>query len=331
MEFKIPDTPEELFRQARPNLKKINKWLPIVAVVFVLFIFMATSFYSVEADEVGVITRFGKYLKTTKPGLHWKIPFQIDRLYRVKVKKIFKDEFGFRTEKAGINTRYSAGNFNGESIMLTGDLNVLDVTWIVQFRVKDPVKYLFKIRNPRECVRNLSEAIMRQVIGDSTVSESLSNRRIDINQEVHGRLQILLDLYESGIHVETVKLQDVNPPKQVRPSFNDVNEAKQEREKVINQSWEAYNKVIPRARGQAEKVISQSKGYALSRVKRAQGDAVKFIEIWQAYKEAKTVTKRRLYLETLEYVLPRTGKLFVFDPSARQAIPLLNLNEGVKK
>jgi membrane protease subunit HflK len=330
MEFKIPDTPEELFRQARPEFKKINKWLPIIVIIFVLISIALTSFYTVEADEVGVITRFGRYVKTTKPGLHWKFPFQIDKLYRVKVKKIFKDEFGFRTEKAGINTKYSTGNFDGESIMLTGDLNVLDVTWIVQFRVKDPVKFLFRIRSPRETVRDLSEAIMRQVIGDSTVSEALSNRRININQEVQDRLQVILDAYESGIHVETVKLQDVNPPKQVRPSFNEVNEAKQEREKVINQSWEAYNKVIPRARGQAEKVISQAKGYALSRVKRAQGDAAKFVETWQAYKEAKTVTKRRLYLETLGSILPATGKMFIFDPSASQAIPLLNLNEGVK-
>jgi modulator of FtsH protease HflK len=327
MAFKIPDTPEELFRQGSKNFLKINKWVPaIVFLVFLGFIGL-TSFYSVDPDEVGVIRLFGKYVRTTQPGLHWKIPMNIEKLDKVKVKRIFKEEFGFRTLQAGVNTRYSSQSFDDESLMLTGDLNVLDVTWVVQFSVKDPVKLLFNINNPRETVRDLSEAVMRQVIGDSSVSEALTSRRVIINQEVQDKLQAILDRYESGVQIETVKLQDVNPPDKVKLSFNEVNEAKQEREKVINQSWEAYNKVIPKARGEASETISEAEGYALARVSKAEGDAAKFLETWNAYKDAKEVTRRRLYLETLGDIIPDAGKIYIFEPKANAVLPLLNLTE----
>ena len=327
MGFKIPDTPEELFKQGRPEIPpSINKFLPVIVILGVILIGVMTSFYSVETDEVGVIRRFGKFTRITEPGLHLKMPLGIEKLDRVKVKRVFKEEFGFRTLQAGVNTRYSNKSFDDESLMLTGDLNVLDVTWIVQFRVKDPVQLLFNIRNPRETVRDVSESVMRQVIGDSSVSEALTTRRIEINQEVQDRLQVILDSYKSGIQIETVKLQDVNPPDKVKRSFNEVNEAKQEREKVINQSWEAYNKAIPKAKGQAEKTIREAEGYALARVQKAKGDATKFIATWNAYKNAKEVTRRRLYLETLEEIIPKVGKIFVFEPKANGALPLLNLN-----
>lgn len=330
MDFKIPDTPEELFRQGSKKISELNKWAPYFFVVLVIMFFAGTSFYTVGPDEVGVIRRFGKYSATTNPGLHWKLPFNIDKLDKVKVKRIFKEEFGFRTLQAGINTKYSSQNFNDESLMLTGDLNVLDVTWIVQFKIKDPVHLLFNIRSPRETVRDISEAVMRQVVGDSAVSEALTSRRVEINQEVQTKLQEILDRYQSGIQIETVKLQDVNPPNKVKPSFNEVNEAKQEREKVINQSWEAYNKVIPKAKGQASKTISEAEGYASARVSKAQGDASKFIETYAAYKDAKEVTRRRLYLETMEEIIPRAGKVFIFEPKANNALPFINLNERVK-
>lgn len=330
MGFKIPDTPEELFRQGQKNFSQftVNKWVPFVGIVFVCLWIVLSSFYSVGPDEVGVIRRFGKYVRTTQPGLHWKLPFYIEKLNKVKIKRVFKEEFGFRTISAGVRTQYSTKSYSNEAIMLTGDLNVLDVTWIVQFRIKDPVMLSFNIRDPRETVRDLSEAVMREVIGDSSVNEALTMRRIEINQEVQSKLQEILDSYESGIQMETVKLQDVNPSDEVKPSFNEVNEAKQEKEKVINQAWEAYNKVIPKARGGAEKTIRESEGYALSRVNHAKGDATKFLATWNAYKTAKEVTRRRMYLETLEETLPNAGNIYIMEPDSAGIIPLLNLKKG---
>jgi membrane protease subunit HflK len=299
MDFEKFDKPEDLFKGM--NLKipqlKFNKGIfPIAAAIAVLVIIL-TGVYSTGPDEVGVIRRFGRYVRTTLPGLHLKLPLNIEKVNNVKVKYIFKEEFGFRTTKAGVVSQFSPREYFDESLMLTGDLNVLVVEWIVQFKVKDPAKLLFKIRNPRGTVRNISEAVMRQVVGDHTVNEVLTTRRVEINQEVQDNLQKILDSYNSGIQIVTVKLQDVNPPDPVKPSFNEVNEAKQEKEKVINQAWEAYNKVIPKARGEAEKTIREAEGYALKRINAAKGDAAKFIAVWEAYNNAKEVTKKRLYLE----------------------------------
>lgn len=332
MDFKIPDTPEELFRQGSKNFMNINRWIPLVAILFVLLFFVVTSFYTVEQDEVGVIRRFGKYLKTTEPGLQWKMPFGIDQLDKVRVTRIFKEEFGFRTVKAGTRTEYSNKSFDEEALMLTGDLNVIDVSWIVQFKIKDPTALLFNVRNPAEqptkTIRDLSEAVMRQVIGDYRVTEAITTSKNEIDMKVTQKLQEALDLYKSGIQVTQVKLQEVLPPKPVAKSFNEVNEAEQERQKVINQAWEAYNKVIPKARGQAKQTVREAEGYALSKIKVAEGDAAKFSETWKAYKEAKDVTQRRMYLETLEEILPRVGRIYVFEPEANQVIPLLNLGNA---
>lgn len=328
MEFKIPDTPEELFKESGRKIAKINQWFPFLVTFFIILFFILTSFYYVDQDEVGVIRRFGKYHKTTEPGLHWKLPFNIDLLNKVKVKRVYKEEFGFRTIKPGITTTYSSKSYDDEALMLTGDLNVLDVSWIVQFKLNDPVSVLFNIRHPFENVRDLSEAAMRQVIGDNSVTEALTTRKNEINFEVKKILQSTLDQYQSGIQIERIELQEVLPPGPVTASFNDVNEAEQEREKVINESWEAYNKVIPKARGQAEQTIKEAEGYALARVKKAEGDAAKFLETWNAYKNAKDVTRRRLYLETLEEIIPRAGKIYVFEPKANNVLPLLKLDEG---
>lgn len=330
MKFKIPDTPEELFRQGSGPFRTPPKWLPALLVFFVFMFFVMTSFYSVEQDEVGVIRRFGKYYQTTAPGLHWKLPFNIDNLAKVKVTRVFKEEFGFRTISPGVQTRYSTDRYDDESLMLTGDLNVLDVTWIVQFRVKDPEDLLFNVRSPQATVRDIAESVMRQVVGDSSVSEALTTRKSEIAIEVQNKIQTILDGYKTGIQVEKVELQDVNPPDQVKASFNEVNEAEQEREKVINQAWEQYNKLIPKERGEAEKTIREAEGYALARVKKAEGDAIKFLDVWKNYKEAKEVTRRRLYLEALEEVIPRAGKVYIFEPQANNVLPLLNLSERSK-
>jgi len=260
--------------------------------------------------------------------LHIKLPFNIEKVNNVKVKYIFKEEFGFRTTKAGIVSKYSSREYFDESLMLTGDLNVLVVEWITQFKVKEPVKLLFKLRNPQRTIRNISEAVMRQVVGDHTVNEVLTTRRVEVNIEVQEKMQEILDLYNSGIQIVTVKLQDVNPPDAVKPSFNEVNEAKQEKEKVINQAWEAYNKEIPKARGEAAKTIKEAEGYALNRINRAKGDAARFIAVWEAYRSAKDVTRKRLYLEAMDKILSKAGNKFIVDSSEKGILPLLNLNKG---
>ncbi len=330
MAFKIPDTPDELLRQGRKGFEQLNRLIPVIFGIIIILGVIITSFYQVEPDEVGIIRRFGKYDRTTQPGLHWKFPLNIERLNKVKIKNVFKDEFGFRTVQADVHTQFSNKSFYDESLMLTGDLNVLDVSWIVQYRIKDPVKVLFNIRDPRQTVRDVSEAVMRLVIGDSSVAEALTTRRIDINIEMQEKLQFVLDSYNSGIHIDTVKLQTVSAPPEVQPSFNEVNEAEQEKEKMINEAMEAYNKVIPAAKGEADKTIKESEGYGLSRVNEAQGDASKFMQTWNAYKNTKDVTRRRLYLETLEKVLPQAKEIYVVEPGGASIIPFLNLKEGNK-
>lgn len=317
-------SPEEISKKLKEKFQKFGMYIPLAVIGLFLIPALLTSLYSVGPDELGVVRRFGRYVRSTNPGLHLKIPL-IETVNNVKVKYIFKEEFGFRTQQAGVVTRYSSKDYFDESLMLTGDLNVLEVEWIVQFKVKDPVKLLFNIRNPGRTVRNISEAVMRQVVGDHTVNEVLTTRRVEINQEVQDKLQEIMDLYNSGVQIVTVRLQDVNPPDAVKPSFNEVNAAKQEKEKVINQAWEAYNKVIPKARGEAEKTISEAEGYALNRVNRAKGDAAKFVATYEAYKNSKEVTKRRLFLETMNDVLPKAGRKYVFDGDGQSILPLLNI------
>ena len=325
MDFERFDRPEDLLREVKSKIPSFNKGILIFVLAIVALIVLANGFYSTGPDEVGIIRRFGRYVRTTQPGLHLKFPL-IERLDNIKIKYIFKEEFGFRTTRAGVLTQYSSENYFDESLMLTGDLNVLIVEWIVQFKVKDPLKLLFNIRNPGRTVRNISEAVMRQVVGDHSVNEVLTMRRVEINQAVQDKLQEILDSYDSGIQIVTVKLQDVNPPDPVKPSFNEVNEAKQEKEKVINQAWEAYNKLIPRASGEAERTIREAEGYALKRVNVAKGDAAKFTAVWEAYRNAKEVTRKRLYLEAMDEVMKKAGQKFIVDPSQKSILPLLDLN-----
>ncbi|MDD4202806.1 MAG: FtsH protease activity modulator HflK [Candidatus Omnitrophica bacterium] len=331
-------TPEDLFKggdelakKAKETMEKFKTTGPVLLLLFVVIATLLSGIFSVGTDEVGVIRRFGKYVRTVNPGLNFKIPF-IENVNKVKVTYVFKEEFGFRTTKAGIASRYSTKNYTEESLMLTGDLNVLEVEWIVQFKVKDPVKLLFNVREPLNTVRNISQSVMREVVGDSTVNEVLTTRRVEINLQVQEKLQNIMDLYDSGIQIVVVKLQNVNPPDAVKPSFNEVNAAKQEKEKMINQAWEAYNKVIPKAKGEAEKTIREAEGYALERVNKAKGDAAKFTATYDAYKGAKEVTRKRLYLETMGEILPKIGKKFIFDQQQNAVLPFLDLTKegGVK-
>lgn len=304
----------------------IGVWLGLILLIFV-FASVGSTFYSIEPNEVGVIRRFGKFTRITEPGLHFKLPLGIEKLNRVKVEYIFKEEFGFRTVSSGVKTRYSTKNYDDESLMLTGDLNVLDVEWIVQFKVKDPVKFLFNVRNSEKTLRDVSEAVMRAMIGDYAFNEALTEKRIEINNRTQQKMQDILDSYNSGVEVVTVKLQDVNPPKPVQPAFNEVNSAKQEMEKMVNQAWQVYNQKIPAAKGEALKMVSQAEGYSQEVVNRAKGDSERFTQLLSAYKNAKEITKKRMYLNKMQEVIKKSGKIYVIDPEVEGLLPMLNLSE----
>ncbi len=298
-----------------------------VGVAIVAIILLSTTFYSVATDEVGVVKRLGAYTRTVQPGLHLKLPFALEKVHKVRVRHVFKEEFGFATERPGIRTVYRRGDFSGESLMLTGDQNAAVVEWIVQYRINDPVQYLFKVRDVPETLRDISEAATRRIVGDRSVTEVLTVGRREVADETQQIMQDILDRYETGIQIVTVNLKDVNPPDPVKPSFNEVNESKQEKERLINEAWAEYNKAIPAAEGEAQRMIRDAEGYALARVNRAQGDAERFVAVWREYSRAKDVTKRRLYLETLIEVLPGIKNKYIIDPELKNLIPLLQLQQ----
>lgn len=290
----------------------------------VLLVLIFSSFFTIQPEEVGIVTRFGAYARTADPGLNFKLPFMED-VQRVPVQRQLKKEFGYRTMEADVNTTYQKEGFRDESLMLTGDLNLADVEWVVQYRVDDPYNFLFKIRNPEQTLRDISEAAMRQIVGDRTVNEVLTVGRAEISVQGQQLIQSLVDEYEAGIKIEQVVLQDINPPNPVKPSFNAVNEAQQQRETLINQAKSDYNKVIPRARGEAQETIQQAEGYALDRVNRARGDSARFNDLYSEYVKAPEVTKRRIYLETLEEILPLISNKIVTDQQGNGVLPLLQM------
>ncbi len=288
---------------------------------------LATCFYTVEANEIAVVLMFGKSVRQTEPGLHFKLPLGIERTINVPVRKVFKEEFGFRTLKAGIRTQYDTRDYGEESLLLTGDLNIADVEWVVQYKIESPQKFLFSVRNPQRALRDLAESVMSRVIGDRTVTEVLTVGRIEIAAEVERHLQELLDRYETGLGISTVTLQDVNPPDMVKSAFNAVNEAKQEKDRLINEAWRDYNQSVPKSKGLASQKISEAEGYALKRVNQAQGDADRFNAIRSEYEKAKAVTRQRLYLETMQEVLPQVKEIYVFDAKTNTPIPILQLGQ----
>lgn len=294
----------------------------------IVLILLVSSIYSVGTDEEGVVMRFGKYVRTTPPGLHLKLPFGIESLKKIRVKYVFKSEFGFRTLKAGKRTVYSPRSFKEESLMLTGDLNLAVVEWIVQYRIKDARDYLFNMRNVEDGINDISETVMRKVVGDQSVTEVLTTNRRDVANRVKEDLQEIFDSYKCGILITMVKLQNVNPPDKVKPAFNEVNQAKQEKEKMINQAWEAYNKAVPKAKGDAKKTIQQAEGYAMNRINRAKGDSANFVAVWKQYRYAKNVTRKRLYLETMRDVLPKVKEKFIFDENQGGVLQFLPLRKG---
>ncbi len=300
----------------------------IIAVTIALW-GLGSSYYTVQPEERAVVKRFGAVIKIADPGLHFKIPFGIDQLEFVATERVLKQEFGFRTEGDGAIARsIPQRNFPDESLMLSGDLNIIDVEWVVQYRISDPMKFLYSMREPTRTLRDISESVMRRAVGNRLGSEVLTTARVEIANLVHEEIQEAMDRYEAGIHVITVQLQDVVPPARVQPAFNEVNEARQERERMINEATKRANQEIPRAKGIANRTIAESEGYATERVNAAHGETARFKSILAEYRVAPEVTRTRLYLETLNAVLPKVGSVLVVQDKQMPPLPLLNLRDA---
>ena len=300
------------------------KITPVIIGAIVLW--LLTGIYIVGPDEVGVVRTFGEFTRVTQSGLNWKFPAPIETANTPKVTEVKRIEIGFRSMKNG---QYRT--VEKVSLMLTGDENIVDAEMIVQYKIKDPVDYLFKIVGPELTVRQAAEASLRTVVGRNKIDETLTTGKFTIQEETKLQLQSILDMYESGIHVVAVQLQDVSPPKEVIGAFKDVASAKEDKNRMINQAEGYRNDVIPKARGEAEAMIRDAEGFRDSRVKRAEGDAAKFTTILKEYNKAKSITEKRLYLETMEKVLPDIEKIIVPDKDSGNMLNLLNLFPGAGK
>lgn len=316
----------------RPDqAKKALKFLPWMIIGLFLLLFLPSFFYSVDTEEDAVVLRFGKYNRTTGPGLHFKLPnipgfLTIERVIKVPVRKIHKMELGFRTSKAGVRSQYNkSAYYQRESLMLTGDLNVADVEWIVQYQISNAKDFLFNVRHVPRNLEDITQAVMREVIGDRTVTEVLTTGRLDIENEASQKMQNIIDEYHMGIKLVALKLQDVNPPDKVKPSFNEVNSAKQEAEQMVNEAWKEYNNIIPEARGKADETIANAKAYKQDIVNKAKGDSQRFLSFYEEYRKAPEITKKRLYFEKLREVFQNAKQVYIVDPEVKGLVPFLNL------
>lgn len=298
----------------------------VVAAAAIAGLIALSCFYSIQPGEVGVVQRFGKFSRMATPGLNFKMPIGIEKVTKVKEQLVYTEEFGIRTISPGIRTQYAPDRqYVDESLMLTGDLNCALVPWIVQYRIGDPYKFLFRVRAVEETLRDLSEAVMRQVVGDRSINEVITER-LEIAVEAKRQLQEAVNEADTGITVVNLELKKTTVPEQVQPSFNEVNQSVQEKEKTIYQAREAYNKIIPEALGEAERMLRDAEGYALERVNRAKGDATRFTQLWEEYSKAPDVTRRRLYQEAIAEVIPKIGTKYILDTEQKGLLPLLDLN-----
>jgi membrane protease subunit HflK len=288
-----------------------------------------TSFYTVQPEEEAVVKRFGRVIGINPPGFHFKIPFGIDRIYLVPTARVLKEEFGFRTVNGTGRTQYvKSREHRGESLMLTGDLKVIDVEWVVQFQIADASKFLHESRNPIQTIRDNSEAVMRRIVGNSLGSDVLTEKRVQVATAARFELQELLNSFNLGVQINTIELQDVTPPESVKPAFNEVNQAEQERERLINEAEKRRNQVIPRAEGEALQIIAEAEAYRAERVNRARGEGGRFIAILGEYENAPAITRQRLYLEMIDQVLPNAGPVYIMEDGVSSPIPLLNLGQS---
>ncbi|HVS03749.1 MAG TPA: FtsH protease activity modulator HflK [Thermoanaerobaculia bacterium] len=299
--------------------------LGLIAAAVAALVLLLSSYYQIAPYEKGVILRFGRFVGTADSGPNFKIPF-VDTVYKVPVERQLKAEFGFRTLRASQKSSYDKEGFQDESLMLTGDLNIADVEWVVQYRIHDPYRYLFAIRDADGSVRQVAEAEMRGVVGDMGFNEVIKTRRHDIEGEVRQRMQEILDSYDAGIDVKLVQLQDVHPPNPVKDSFEEVNRALQEMERAINEALQERNRIIFRVEGEAKQRIAQAEGYKVERVNRSQGDAERFRLLLAEYRKAPQVTRQRLYLEAMQQTLPAAERVLVIDDGVQGLLPLLDLS-----
>jgi len=299
-----------------------------VLVGIALLILIFTAYYQVEPNETGVVLRFGRFARAAGPGPHFKIPFGVERVYLVKTGYQFKVEFGFRTDRAGVQTSYSDEDFTRESNMLTGDQNIATVTWVVQYRIQNARDYLFHVRDVPGTIRDVAEATMRAAAGDMSFNEVIRLKRQEIELSVKERMKEVLDLYACGVDVNLVQLQDVHPPTPVKDSFDEVNRARQEMDQAVNQAYQEYNKIIYRVKGEAEQAVKEAEGTRIERINRAQGDAARFNQLLAEYRRAPEVTRQRLFLETMNQVLPRLRQVYVVDDSLKNMMPLLDFRQG---
>ena len=318
-----------------PSINLTAGKLAGAVLLLVVAVAMYTACYTVPADSEAVVLRFGRYLKTEIPGLKFKLPLGVDEVFVVPVKRQLMVEFGYATEGntnlfqhalTAYPRRESQATMQAEKDMVTGDLNSAWVEWVVQYHVGDAKQYLFDVRNPEMTLRHASESVMREVVGDRTVDEVLTIGRQKMEMEALGKMQQLMDHYHIGFQIDQVQLKNVNPPTQVKDSFDDVNRAEAEKEQTVNEARKEYNSVVPKAEGEAKQKISAAEGYALKRKNEAEGDVSLFSAMFKQYQKAPEVTKRRLYLETLGGVLPTVGKTVIIDDEAAKVIPLLNLD-----
>ena len=295
----------------------------------ILFSVLNASYYTIKPGERGVVLRFGKYSETTNPGLNFKIPL-IDDVVKVDIETVRKEEFGFRTIKSGRKTDYAKRGYEAESLMLTGDKNVIDVEMIVQYKVRDPFNFVFKVYDVQQAVIDVSETAIRRIVGNMDFDYVLGNREI-LAARTAQELQDVLNSYESGVDIVTVQLQDVNPPNAVKPAFNEVNEAEQDMKRLVNEAEEAYNRVIPKARGDAKRVLEEAHGYAVERVNEAKGNTARFLAVLKEYRAAKDVTRRRLYLETMQEILPSVTDIYIIDKEQRSVLPFMDISRKIKE
>jgi membrane protease subunit HflK len=329
-----PPDLEALVRQGQDRLRHIlpgggSRGALVLAVLVLVGLGAWTAYYTVPSDSVAVVQRFGKYLKDVPPGLHFKLPLGIDKATIVPVKRQLKQEFGFTTPGATDPYQSPRGGEREtklETEMVTGDLNAALVEWVVQYRISDPVKFLFEVREPSETLRYVSESVMREVVGDRTVDEVITIGRQEIESEALAKMQELSTKYAMGISIDQVQLKNINPPLPVQESFNEVNQAQQEKEKLINEARRDYNKVIPLAEGEKDQRIREADGYRLKRINEAEGDVARFSALLAEYSKAPEVTRRRIYIETLQEVMPGIRSKIIVDEQTRSILPLLNLD-----
>src|SRR3981081_1400873 len=321
----MPNQPPAIQTFETPQMPRMPvRTIATIAAFILLIILMWTSFYTVQAESEAVVLRFGKFLKTVEPGLHFKFPLGVDQVTVLPTRRHLKLEFGFFTSGYS-NPDQPGKNAQEERSMVTGDLNAALVEWVVQYRIDDPKQYLFDVRNPAQTLRDLSEAAMREVIGDRTVDEVITIGRQDIEVSALARMQELAKRYQLGVRVDQVQLKNVNPPAEVQASFNEVNRAQQDRENAINVANGDYNEAVPRARGQADQTIRGAEGYRFKRVNEAEGDVASFNATLSQYIKAPEITRTRLYLETMGDVLPLMGPKIIIDDSMKQLLPILPL------